>query len=788
MRIRVFVLFAVAVPLSAAEDKARDLIKWDTGRGVMFDSVPVRHSNRSDPALKISPAPGDGILITPLSEDPETVLSARVSLEWHRAVFGTGVGDAGMAVADIDADGDLELVASAGEGGLRPNTFWYVLEWDGQDYVHRWTSLPFEGRIDRLLVAQLDRDSALEVVLLYLDSILVYDGMTFALEMVRPVLPYMSGVADMALANVDDDPAVEAIVCNRDGTWVYELESGCEQFFRDEYPCSGLAVGEIDGTPGTEIVLANGRDPGFVLDGPTGDMEWTNIVGFGESVEVGDVDADSLGEIVAGHSWSGISVWNGDTQEIGWEASFGSVAAVTVADVEGDGPLEVIFAEPDEEAVRVLDGQSGAEKFSIDYFDYRSPTGLVVADADWDGVAEIVIGTGRGSLPGPTLVVADTADRALEWESINTSGPFYGLAHGDVDDDGDPELVYTTFESDNGWGDGLYFVHDAATKQLEFQRPKPTGSNSTGLWSVQVADVQGDGALEIFLPASVSYNGLLQCIDGATHELWWQTEFDGGTTFPSLQLADLEGDGSIEVVSGSEMHFTVGRDTFIFAFDAVSGEQKWKSPNLDGFFGNGASLTLLRVADIDGDGTGEILVAEPGQGLLALDPVDGTIDLSVSGVGVTALEVGDLDSDGVPDIIIGTDSGFLRRVSADSGDTIALAGPYAAPVDAVAVAEITDDEVADYVICTADRIHLIDGATGNSLWVSVDLGSGVGHHDSLVVGDLDLDGRVEIWVNAGWIGHMIFEVEIYERSTRWRRNPGARRVLPGGEPPECPPG
>ena len=788
MRIRAFILLFISASLAAAEGKAQYLTRGKASGLVETDSVIASRSYHADPVVDSSLPPTDGILDASLFKDVDAGLRATVSLEWYRSIFGTGVGDAGMVVADIDADGDLELAATARDFGYPLKNFWYVLEWDGQDYVHRWASLPTSKRIDRLLVAQLDQDSALEVVLFVGGSILAYDGATFDLEMARSVSPNTPRVTDMALANVDDDPAVEAIVCNEDGTRVYELPRGCQQFFRAEYPCSGVAVGEIDGTPGVEIVLANRDGPGFVLDGASGDLEWTHVLGFGDFVEVGDIDGDSLDEIVAGFPGSGISVWNGDTQGFAWEVSVFRLATIKIADVEDDGPLEVVYGDASWGAVHVLEGQSGVRKYSIDH-PGSGTTRIAVADADRDGLREILFGTTDG-YPGHGLYAADIVDRKLEWESADIFGPFYGLAHGDVDDDGDTELVYTTFVSDSGYGDGLYFVHDAATKQLEFRSPEPTRVNWTGLWSVQVADVQGDRALEIFLPTSLTRDGVLQCIDGATHELWWQTELDDSTSFASLQLADLEGDGSLEVVSGVEVHSADPEGVYVFAHDAASGELTWKSPNLESFFGGAASLTLLRVADIDGDGTGEILVAEPGKGLLALDPVDESVDFLVSEASVTALEVDDLDGDGVPDIVIGTDRGFLRRVNAETGDTIALAGPYPAPVDAVAIADITDDAVADFIICTADRVHLIDGATGKLLWVSVDLGSEVGRHDSLVVGDLDLDGRIEIWVNAGRIGHFMFEVvEVYEKKPmRWRRTPGARRILPDGERPECPPG
>ncbi len=311
-------------------------------------------------------------------------------------------------------------------------------------------------------------------------------------------------------------------------------------------------------------------------------------------------------------------------------------------------------------------------------------------------------------------------------------------------------------------------------KNSSSRAQKPTNSNWTGLWEIQVADIVGDGALEIFLPTSYTHTGALQCIDGATHEQLWEVEIGHGATFASLQLGDPDRDGLTETITASDVQSTGADGAFIYVHEASSGVLEWRSPNLQSFFGFWSRLTLLRIADIDGDDVDEILVTQPGSDLLALDRVAGTIDLSTSGIEITALEVADLDADGVPDIVIGTEDGLLQQVDPATGVPTTIAGPIGAPIDAVAVAVVIDDQGLDFVICSADRVHLIDGDTMEPLWVSDDLGSGVGQHDSLIVGDLDWDGRVEIWVNAGPIGHLMFEVTEIDRTSRWRRVPHAQ--------------
>ena len=766
----------VASVLIAAVVNASDGVesKWpggnsrDAAEGAPLDSEGGSYPIAYPPEDVDSPLPRGSFVVPSPNTDTKSDASVTVELEWYRAVFGAGIGLAGMTVGDLDADGDLEVVlASSGPYRFGSTGFWYALEWDGQNYVHGGTSLPFDEKIQRLRVAQLDRDSALEVAVLIGRHIVVYDGLTLDIEMDIPIQRRYD--RDMALGDIDDDGTVEAVLCNEDGTWVYDLVVGGQPPLTFDYPCTRLEIGETDGTPGLEIVLTNGNIRGIVLDGATGALEWDHPLGFGHRFAVGDVDGDSVDEIVAA-SGGGISVWNGDDHSLGWEVTVDSYMTVTIADVEGDRQLEVVYGDMGLGGVHVLDGQSGAEKYSIENPDY-GVTGIAIGDVNRDGIREVFFGSSSGAGGPSYLYAVDTVSQEIEWQSVDFSGPFYGLAHGDIDADGDSELIYTTVESDGGYGGSLFFVHDAAGKRIEFQGPNPAHITWTWLMKVQVADVLGDSALEIFLPTGSTYHGVLQCVDGRTHELWWEIVLDENSNFASLRLGDIEGDGILETVGGIR-----GQGLHVIAHDAASGAEKWKSPDLEGFFDGRPSLTLLRVADIDDDGTAEILVTHPGADLIALDPVGGTTDLSTTGLRVTALATPDLDGDGVLDIVIGTDDGLLQQVNPVTGDAVTLGGPFGVPVDAVAVAAITEDSVSDFVICAADRVYLIDGATMEPLWVSRDLGTDVGRFDSLIVGDFDLDGRTEIWVNAGMIGHLMFEVVETGGGARWRRVPRGRRL------------
>jgi hypothetical protein len=746
------VLAAEAAGFQDLEKAIRSGVVYDEHGRVVKGPEIGRVVHPSAPAVPTpTQHPGGGQqapLKSTLADDPD---APPVALEWYSAAYGTGIGYAGMVVGDVDGDGDLEMVASASPGGFSSNTYWYLFGPDGSDYSMIWANPPYDETLYRLTAAQLDGDAALEILIALAGRLLIYDGQTLEQQAEIPISP--SSVYGLDVANVDGDAALEAAICDPSGTWVYDLDSGAEQLDLSGTACRDLAIGETDGTLGLEIVIADGSNPGLVIDAVSGAVEWSHQLGFGDLLALGDLDGDTMDEIVAGFSWSGLQVWNGDTHGYAWGASIFNLATVLTGDVEDDGPIEVVYGDAQWGDVHVLDGTNGVEKWSVSNPEH-GVTRIAIGDLDDSGVNEIFFGAGFTSTGEDHLYVVDTVAHSLVWQTLDFGGPFLGLAAGDVDADGVNELVSTCFDSNSGYDDGLYFVHDAVTKALEYASGPPTGLNWNGLWDVELADIDADPELEIFLPTSYIYDGVLQCRDGGSHAVQWEATLPSDLSFASLEIADADADGTLEVVSG----VIGGPGMYVYLHNAETGGLDWESFDLQSFFAYLDRLTLLRVVNIDGDPAEEVLVAERGSDILALDPVAFTIDMATTGLVVTAFEVADVDGGGSDDIVIGTEGGLLQIVDPVTGAPTTLGGPFAGAIDGLAVAELTGDTMPDFVFASNDQVFLVDGATMAPVWVSDDLGTEVGRYDSLVVDDLDLDGRQEIWVNAGPIGHFIFEV------------------------------
>jgi len=113
-----------------------------------------------------------------------------------------------------------------------------------------------------------------------------------------------------------------------------------------------------------------------------------------------------------------------------WEAAvddYSGVAGCSTWDLNADGAMEVVFA--GEQTLYVLDGATGAERFT---WGYRSNTNVelpAIADVDGDGHGEIVI-SGQGSEGGVALTVLENdgpgwgpAGLWRNWDSSMTNLP-----------------------------------------------------------------------------------------------------------------------------------------------------------------------------------------------------------------------------------------------------------------------------------------------------------------------------------------------------------------------------
>lgn len=221
--------------------------------------------------------------------------------------------------------------------------------------------------------------------------------------------------------------------------------------------------------------------------------------------------------------------------------------------------------------------------------------GLAIGDVDRDGRPDVI----ADSISGPhfpnSVVWFRTPPRGestFNREIVTRSGadgrPHY-LDFGDVDQDGRGDLIL----GDSGGGTFTWWQRSAVAEEPWI---KHVIAREKGATNVRLADVDGDGKSD--LVASCGHGKGVFWFKNPT---WQKQEIDTAIANPhALGVADFDGDGDLDVATASYTAFVVrwyendGRGAFV-PHDIDTGNQQ--------------QAYDLKTADLDGDGAPEIILA-----------------------------------------------------------------------------------------------------------------------------------------------------------------------------------
>jgi subtilisin family serine protease len=254
------------------------------------------------------------------------------------------------AVADLDGDGDVELVVS--------NNLDELLVWNHDGTFYPGWPMNLGGAIHSSVLVDLDGNGTTDIVTAD------WWGRVNAVRLDGSYLPgfpaYVGGItAPPTVADLDGDGHLEVVVTNQ---YTQVSVIGHDGWTRPGWPQSVAAtyqaVGDLDGDGDLEIVVGtpSGQVTAYHHDGAIA-AGWPRSTGATTNISiptVGDLDGDGRAEVVIGtiadRNDSVLWVWSGAGQVLpGWPRTvdgrwfpgFGH-AGSALADVDGDGAIDIV--------------------------------------------------------------------------------------------------------------------------------------------------------------------------------------------------------------------------------------------------------------------------------------------------------------------------------------------------------------------------------------------------------------------------------------------------------------
>ena len=326
------------------------------------------------------------------------------------------------------------------------------------------------------------------------------------------------------------------------------------------------------------------------------------------SVHVADVDGDGDTDVLGAAATDDDIVWWENKTihhsalfpiEHTIDANFDGATSVLAADINGDGNLDVLGAAFDADDIAWWENPGGAAttdgtawtEHPVDS-DFDGARVVSVADVDGDGDLDVL---GAAFDADDIAWWENTAGDGTAWTEHAVDSDFDGarsVAAGDIDGDGDLDILGAAFEADdivwweNTAGNGTAWTeHTIDDDFLEAS-------------SVAAADLDGDGDLDV--------SGAGQ--SGAVLAQWENTNGDGTvwtepTTRPGLTgfvlfPADLDADGDLDFLGANQ---TTDPDSIAWL--------EIPSFALNTIDGNFAGAISVFAADLDGDGDLDALAA-----------------------------------------------------------------------------------------------------------------------------------------------------------------------------------
>ncbi|MEM8931232.1 MAG: VCBS repeat-containing protein, partial [Acidobacteriota bacterium] len=460
---------------------------------------------------------GDGDIDVVVTDAVDDAVYAyeRSGATWSRVTIAAIGGPVALVDLDLDADGDPDLVGSA----VDDDTIFWLGHPGGDPWTDAWALHDVQssaGGPRGVAMADLDRDGDVDLAaalatdgdLRWFDNRSLHRSV-FAEASVQ-VEHNFSAATYVKIADMDGDgdPDLVSASPNADRVrWWSNPGDGTDQWPQTD-------VGNLDRAYSIEVVDMDGDgDPDAVAAGLDGILRWwENASGDGTTftersigtdlgsirVHQADLDGDGDADLIVLDREGDTVVWWRNDDGLGrtWTpiamASTLDAIFADAADVDRDGDLDVVVADCTAEQVEWLENTNGDGSTWARHTvgSMPRPFWVTVADLDGDGRRDVVASSDSASSGGGAFWWAQGAMGTWTRSTIEAPSSFQRGTVDDLDQDGDLDVVLPELSDDRvSWyenldGDGqTWSRHDLGT--------------GDGPGDVEIVDLDADGRPDV---------------------------------------------------------------------------------------------------------------------------------------------------------------------------------------------------------------------------------------------------------------------------------------------------
>jgi hypothetical protein len=280
---------------------------------------------------------------------------------------------------------------------------------------------------------------------------------------------------------------------------------------------------------------------------------------------------------------------------------------------------------------------------------------VAVADVNGDGKPDVVTANETSNTVGVLLGNGDGTFRAAVTYGTGGQAPT-AIAVADVNGDGKPDLLVAKHSANSPFEGSIGVL--LGNGDGTFQPVVTYSSGGILAISIVVADVNGDGRPDVAVAnfsdprkGGGSVGVLLGNGDGTFHPVVTYGLMPPGN-ISWVAVADVNGDGKPDLVvakSSPGLGVLLGNGDGTFQSDLA--------------YDSGGVCISVAVADVNGDGTPDLLATNYGSNTVGVllgkgdETFQPVVTYSSGGVGFTSIVVADVNGDGKPDLVVANECG-----------------------------------------------------------------------------------------------------------------------------------